>query len=173
MDVGTNVPIPTTLKGIKVFEHLSRLISGRVDFNEMLEQIEKAFRVKINNDVYDAFVGSFTSLPAGFTTSGSFDESAMIDIIEHVEAASGKQAILAGTRKALRKVVTGLVSDSAKEDVYRMGYYGSFNGTPMVRIRQVHNVGTYTFKLSEDDIYVVTTDEKPEALNRSSGPDCC
>ena len=42
-----------------------------------------------------------------------------------------------------------------------MGYYGSFNGTPMVRIRQVHNVGTYTFKLSEDDIYVVTTDEKP------------
>ena len=161
LDVGTNVPIPTTLKGIKVFEHLSRLISGRVDFNEMLEQIEKAFRVKINNDVYDAFVGSFTSLPAGFTTSGSFDESAMIDIIEHVEAASGKQAILAGTRKALRKVATGLVSDSAKEDVYRMGYYGSFNGTPMVRIRQVHNVGTYTFKLSEDDIYVVTTDEKP------------
>lgn len=161
LDVGTNVPIPTTLKGIKIFEHLSRLISGRVDFNEMLEQIEKAFRVKINNDVYDAFVGSFTSLPAGFTTSGSFDESAMIDIIEHVEAASGKQAILAGTRKALRKVATGLVSDSAKEDVYRMGYYGSFNGTPMVRIRQVHNVGTYTFKLSEDDIYVVTTDEKP------------
>jgi hypothetical protein len=85
----------------------------------------------------------------------------MLDIIEHVEAATGKQAMLAGTRKALRKVTTATVSDSAKEDVFNMGYYGQFNGTPMIRIKQVHTVGTYTFKLSENDIYVVTGDEKP------------
>ena len=42
-----------------------------------------------------------------------------------------------------------------------MGYFGSFNGTPMFRIKQVHNVGTYNFKLSENDIYIITTDEKP------------
>jgi hypothetical protein len=40
-------------------------------------------------------------------------------------------------------------------DVYKMGYYGSFNGTEMMRIKQVHTVGTYTFKLSENDIYVL------------------
>ena len=51
--------------------------------------------------------------------------------------------------------------NSAKEEMYKMGYYGSFNGTPMIRIKQVHNVGTYTFKLSESDLYVTTGDEKP------------
>lgn len=161
LDVGTNVSIPTSWKGIKIYEHLSRLLSGRVDFNEMIDALEKAFRLKINDDTYNAFIGSFASLPAGFTTSGSFDEDSLLDIIDHVEAATGKNAIIAGTRKALRKVATAIVSDSAKEDVYKMGHYGTFNGTPMVRINQVHNVGTYNFKLSEKDIYVVTTDEKP------------
>jgi hypothetical protein len=161
MDVGSNTSIATSWKGIKIYEYLSRLISGRVDFNEMLMALEKAFRLKINDDVYTAFTGAFASLPTGFTTSGSFDEDSMIDIIEHVQAATGKTAILVGTMKALRKVTTATVSDSAKEDVYKMGYYGNFNGTPMMRIKQAHTVGTYTFKLSENDVYVTTTDEKP------------
>jgi len=161
MDVGSNVSITTSWKGIKIYEHLSRLLSGRVDFNEMLTALEKAFKLKVNDDVCSAFVGSFASLPSGFTTSGSFDEDSMIDIIEHIEAATGKTAMLAGTMKALRKVSTAIVSDTAKEDVYKMGYFGSFNGTPMMRIKQAHTVGTYTFKLSENDIYIVTTDEKP------------
>lgn len=161
LDVGTNVSIATSWKGIKIYEHLSRLLSDRVDFNEMLLAIEKAFKLKINDNIYTAFTGSFTSLPTGFTTSGSFDEDSMIDLVEHIEAATGKQAMLAGTMKALRKVTTAIVSDSAKEDAYKMGYFGSFNGTPMMRIKQVHTVGTYTFKLSENDVYIITSDEKP------------
>jgi hypothetical protein len=161
IDVGTNTSIATSWKGIKIYEHLSRLLSGRADFNEMLARLEEAFRQKMNDDMYTAFTGSFTSLPSGFTTSGSFDEDSLLDIIEHIEAATGKNAIIAGTRKALRKVTTATVSDSAKEDVYNMGYYGSFNGTPMVRIKQAHTVGTYTFKLSENDIYITSSDAKP------------
>lgn len=161
IDKGTDVSINTSWKGVKIYEHLSRLLSGRADLNEMLNGLDEAFKLKINDDAYNAFIGSFTSLPAGFTASGSFDEDSLIDIIEHIEAASGKQALIAGTMKALRKITTAVVSNTAKEDVYKMGYFGSFNGTPMARIKQVHNVGGYTFKLSENDIYVVTTDEKP------------
>ena len=161
LDVGTNVSIPVSWKGIKIYEHLSRLLSGRVDFNEMLEALEEAFRLKINEDIYTAFTGAFTSLPAGFTSNGSFDEDTLLDLIEHIEAATGKSAIISGTRKALRKVTTAIISDSAKEEMYKMGFYGSFNGTPMVRIKQVHNVGTYTFKLSDNDLYITTGDEKP------------
>jgi len=68
---------------------------------------------------------------------------------------------LAGTRTALRKVTTASIADSALEDMYNMGFYGSFNGVPMMRIKQAHTVGTYTFKLSETDVYVTTTDERP------------
>lgn len=161
LDVGTNVSINTSWKGIKIYEHLTRLMSGRVDFNEMLIAIEKAFRLRINDEIYDAFIGSFASLPTGFTTSGSFDEDGLLDIIMHVEAATGKNAIIAGTKKALKKIATAVVADSAKEDVYRMGHYGSFNGTPITSIRQVHQVGTYTFKLSDNDLYVVAAETKP------------
>lgn len=161
LDVGTNVSIPVSWKGIKIYEHLSRLLSGRTDFNEMLQALEEAFRLKINEDIYTAFTGAFTSLPAGFTSNGSFDENTLLDLIEHIEAATGKSAIISGTRKALRKVTTAIISDSAKEEMYKMGFYGSFNGTPMVRIKQVHNVGTYTFKLSDNDLYITTGDEKP------------
>lgn len=161
LDVGTNVSIPVSWKGIEIYEHLSRLLSGRIDFNEMLQALEEAFRLKINEDIYTAFTGAFTSLPAGFNANGSFDEDTLLDLIEHIEAATGKSAIITGTRKALRKVTTAIISDSAKEEMYKMGYYGSFNGTPMIRIKQVHNVGTYTFKLSESDLYVTTGDEKP------------
>lgn len=161
LDVGTNVSIPTNWKGIKIYEHLSRLLSGRVDFNEMLEALDKAFRVKINDDVYDAFIGSFNKLPTEFKVSGSYTEDNLIDLVEHIEAATGRSAMIAGTMKALRKAATAVVSEEAKSDVYKMGYFGSFNGTPMVRLQQAHNVGTYTFKLSESDLYVTTLNEKP------------
>lgn len=161
LDVGTNVSITTSWKGIKIYEHLSRLLSGRIDFNQLIDALEKAFKLKINDDTYTAFTGAFSGLPTGFTSSGAFDEETLLDIIEHIEASTGKQAIIAGTRKALRKVTTSVVADSAKEDVYAMGYYGSFYGTPMARIKQAHNVGTYTFKLSENDIYITTGDAKP------------
>lgn len=161
LDVGTNVSIPTNWKGIKIYEHLSRLLSGRVDFNEMLEALDKAFRVKINDDVYDAFIGSFDKLPTEFKVSGNYTEDNLIDLVEHIEAATGRSAMIAGTMKALRKAATAVVSEEAKSDVYKMGYFGSFNGTPMVRLQQAHNVGTYTFKLSESDLYVTTLNEKP------------
>lgn len=161
LDVGTNVSITTSWKGIKIYEHLSRLLSGRIDFNQLIDALEKAFKLKINDDTYTAFTGAFAGLPTGFTSSGSFDEDALLDIVDHIEAATGKQAIIAGTRKALRKVTTAVVAESAKEDVYAMGYYGQFNGVPMARIKQVHSVGTYTFKLSENDLYITTGDAKP------------
>ncbi len=165
LDVGRNLSIPTSLKGVKIYEHLSRLISGRVDFNEMLNAIDEAIRRKINDDVYTAFVGSFGDLPGGtvfnMTAAGSYDEDTLMRRIDHVEAASGKNAIIAGTRMALRKVTTALVAETAKDDMYNMGYFGSFAGTPMVRIKHVHNVGTFDFKLSEEDIYILTSDLKP------------
>lgn len=161
LDVGTNVSITTSWKGIQIYEHLSRLLSGRIDFNQLIDALEKAFKLKINDDTYTAFTGAFAGLPTGFTSSGSFDEDALLDIVDHIEAATGKQAIIAGTRKALRKVTTAVVAESAKEDVYAMGYYGQFNGVPMARIKQVHSVGTYTFKLSENDLYITTGDAKP------------
>jgi len=161
LDVGGNTSITTSTKGIKIYEELNRLLSGRADFDVLLKALEKAYKLKINNDIYTAFTGCFTSLDATFNVSGSFSESTLLTLCEHLEAATDTTPIIYGTRAALRKISSAIVSEVAKEEYSKLGFYGSFNGIPMVRIKQVHTVGTYTFKLSETDVYITAGDAKP------------
>jgi len=163
MDVGSNISITTSIKGIKIYEELDRLLSGRVDFDQFMTALEKAFRQKINDDTYDTFTNVFASLPATFTEGGSYNENTLIDLVDHVEAATGRDAMIAGTRRALAKITISdaAQSDKAKEDKYNLSYYGSFYGTPVMGIKQVHSVGGYSFKLSQTDIYIITGEEKP------------
>ena len=157
----TTVTVETQIKAIKIYEELNRVLSGRIDFNEFISRIAKSFANKTKTDIYTAFSGAFSSLPATFAQSGSFKEDTLLELVEHVEAATGKTAVITGTKSALRKVSMATISDSAKEDVYGMGFYGKFDGTPMVAMRQVHKAGTYDFVLSDNDLYVVAGDSKP------------
>ena len=157
----TTVTVKTQLKAIKIYEELNRVLSGRIDFNDFIARVSKSFTNKTKEDIYTAFQGSFSSLPATFAQSGSFSEDGLITLIEHVEAATGEDATITGTKAALRKVTQATISDSAKEDIYGMGYYGKFNGTPMVAMKQVHKTGTYDFALTDNDIYVLAGNTKP------------
>ena len=66
-----------------------------------------------------------------------------------------------GTKSALRKVTTAVVSDEAKTDLYNMGFYGKFNGTNMIYLPQRHQTGTDTFLLDNSKIYVFAGVDKP------------
>lgn len=164
LNAGTNISVDTSLKTIKIYEELNRILSGRTDFNAMIDKVGESFKRKMAIDIYNAFVASFNSLPATFAQSGAFSEQNLLDLIDHVEASTGKQAMIVGTRNALRKVTTAIISENAKEKYNELGYYGSFNGTPMARIPQAHTVGTYNFMLSDSELYVVPSDMKPIKL---------
>lgn len=153
--------IKTQLKAIKIYEELNRVLSGRIDFNEFIDRVSKSFVNKTKTDIYTAFTGAFSSLPATFAQTGSFTEDKLLALISHVEATTGEDAVVTGTKAALRKVTQATISDSAKEDIYGMGFYGKFNGTPMVAMKQVHTTGTYDFALSDNDIYVLAGNSKP------------
>jgi len=157
----TTTKINTQLKAIKIYEELNRVLSGRIDFNEFVARVSKSFANKTKTDIYTAFKGTFSSLPATFAKSGSYTEDALLTLISHVEAATGENAVITGTKTALRKITQANISDKAKEDVYDMGYYGKFNGTPMVSMKQVHTTGTYDFALTDNDIYVLAGNSKP------------
>jgi hypothetical protein len=86
--------------------------------------------------IYSTFYGGLSGLPAGFTVTGSYTEANLQDIVAHVEASTGESAIVVGTKKALGKVTTAIVSEQAKERYNQMGYYGVVNGTPMMSIKQ-------------------------------------
>lgn len=171
------ISIPTSLKVVKIYEELSRVLAGRVDFNQMITKVSEAFRRKMLDDIYtlwkgvtDTQMGGTTYYP-GFVSAGSYSETAMLDLVAHVEAAAGgKQATILGTAKALRNLAPSIQGESSKSDLYNLGYYGKFYGTPVVKLPQRHKVGSTGFVLEDDVLTVVATDEKPIKVVREGDP---
>lgn len=158
---GEEITVKTQLKGIKIYEELRRVLAGRVDFNELIDKVAESFQKKINNDIYAAVKAGFDGLVSPYKESGSFDESKLTAIIDHVEAATGKKAFILGSKQAVRKItgVKGADSTSAKEDLYAMGYFGHFYTTPIIVMENAHKVGSTDFVLS-NDLYIVASDDK-------------
>ena len=158
---GKSESVATSLKTIEAYEEVNRLLAGRIDLIEFVEEIRKSFENNRMTAIYTTFVGGVSKLPATFKATGSFSEDALIDFIAHVEASTGGSAIIVGTQKALGKITNAVVSEDAKTRHNDLGYYGSFNGTDMIRIKQSHTQGTYDFAITDDVIWVMSGDNKP------------
>ena len=157
--------IPTSLKTVRIYEELNRVLSGRVDFNHFINKVSESFRQKLLNDIYALWSGATADQFGGvtyFPTAGAYDEDELLDLISHVEAAAGgKQATIIGTKKALRNLAPSIQSDGAKDDLYNMGYYGKFYGTPVVAAPQRHKIGSTEFVMDDDVITIIAGDDKP------------
>ena len=172
LDGYNEVSIPTQMRMIRIYEELNRVLSGRVDFNDMINRVSNSFQRQILDDIYSLWVASTTPAavtggapmgsPVYFPVAGSYNEDTLLTLVEHVEAAAGGQeANLIGTKKALRAAKESIMSDGAKEELHRMGYFGTFYGSPCVDIPQRHKVGTTDFLLNDKVITVVAGPEKP------------
>lgn len=157
--------IPTTFKAVRIYEELNRVLSGRVDFNTMIGKVAESFEKKILDDIYALWSNVAAADLGGATyvvTSGSYSESDLLDLVAHVEAAAGgKTATLVGTKKALRTIAPSVQGIDSQNDLYHLGYYGSFYGSPVMALPNRHKVGTTTFVLPDDVITVVAGDMKP------------
>lgn len=159
--------IPTTLKGVKIYEELNRILSGRVDFNTFIEDVSKSFRKKILDDIY-ALWSNATAADFGGTTyfpvAGTYSEDSLLDLISHVEAAAnGQTATIIGTKKALRALKASItpLGDMAKDDLYSLGYLGRFYGTPVVATPQRHKYGSTEFQLDDDVLHIIAGSSRP------------
>lgn len=161
IEAGTDVTVNTQLRAVKIYEELNRVLAGRIDFNKFVDIVGKSFTKQELDAAYAAFVGMFSKLQAPYTVTGTYDEEKLLDLIEHVEASTGEKATIIGTKKALRKIKTANMSDSAKEQAYAMGYIGALAGTPLVAVAQRHAYGTDNFILDDNTIYVFAGDTKP------------
>jgi len=160
---GSNYSITTELMGVKTYAELRRLLAGRINIEEFVEKVGKSLLQDRLNLVYTTFLGALADLPAAFVENGAFVEDTLLGIIEHVEAASGKTAIVVGTKTALRKITVDTTAngETAKTDKYALGYYGTIAGTDVMVVKQDHVVNTFDFAYSTDDIWIVVGDEKP------------
>lgn len=163
---GSNeVSIPTTMKMVRIYEELNRVLAGRVDFNHFINVVAESFRQKMLNDIYTLWSGATADDLGGvayFPTAGTYDEEELLDLIAHVEAAAGgKPATIVGTKKACRMLAASIQADSAREELHNLGYYGKFYGTPVVVTPQRHKVGSTEFVFDDDVLTIVAGDDKP------------
>lgn len=157
--------IPTSLKTVRIYEELNRVLAGRVDFNHFINKVAESFRQKLLNDVYTLWTGATADQLGGvtyFPEAGTYDEDELLDLISHVEAAAGgKAATIVGTKKALRALKDAIGSDAAKNDLYNFGYVGKFYGTPVVATPQRHKVGSTEFVMDDNILTIIAGDDKP------------
>lgn len=133
IDKSETVTVKTSVKVVRIYEELNRLLAGKVSFDKFVENVAKSFKQKILADAYKAISEmsqTTVGLDANYVVAGTGtgDEDALIELIQHVEAATGKEARIYGTKAALRKVSTAVVSDEAKKDLYEMGL--NFQNSP-------------------------------------------
>lgn len=159
---GTRYTVNMQTYGVKVYEELDRTLSGRADLNELISKVGTSIAKKQYEDIFKKWTSLINNAGSTYIpVAGSYSEEALLTLCEHVEVNNGVTPVIMGTRAALRKVTTAVLADSAKEDMYRMGYYGNFNGIPMIRINQIHATNTDNFILPDNQLYVIGVDTKP------------
>lgn len=159
---GEEITVKTELHGIKIYEELRRVMAGRVDFVKMIEKVIEAFQKDIANLCYNVTITAFEGIAAPYKVSGTYTEDNLLNIIDHVEANTGKKAFVMGSKQAVRKItVNGYGADSnlAKDDKYKMGYYGQIASTPIIALENAHKVGTTDFILG-NDLYIIAGEDK-------------
>lgn len=170
----SEVTINTATRAVRIYEELDRIMAGRVDFNDMINKVSDSFEQQLLTEVY-ALWASVTAEAMGgeayFPTAGSYNEDALLDVIDHVEAAAGgRQATILGTKKALRNLKESIVSDEGKSDLYNQGFLGRFYGTPCVALPQRHKIGSTEFVLDNNVLTIVAGDDKPIKLVYEGDP---
>lgn len=171
---GDTIKVPTEMKMVRVYENLGRLLAGRIDFNKFIDGVAKAFNDYIVTAAYVALAGLSSStygLNATYVKSGSITPEKLLELVAHVEAATGKKARIIGTKVAVRKLGSE-VTQSAEQntDLYNQGYFGKFYGTEVIALEQAHVPGTSDFALADDALWIVASDDKfVKVVNEGDG----
>jgi hypothetical protein len=120
----------------KVYEEYERVISGQVDWNELINMVSDAINEAILIKVHQALVGIFNSLPAVNKHSSPEVDTAELDKIINVVKAYG-QPIIMGTPVALGQLPVNYPanpSEADKADMRSKGYIGMYKGCACVEL---------------------------------------
>lgn len=156
----TDVPITPTVHAVRIYEELNRVLSGRVDFNHMIDVVARSFSQKTLNDIYTLFLNASAADIGGsayFPAAGNaFNLDTLLTVVEHVEAAAGgATATIVGTKAALRALIPSIIGTDQKNVVDANGYVGTFYGSPVIAIPQRHVPGTTNLVFNDKMLTVI------------------
>lgn len=159
LEGGTSFQIKIKAYAIGVYGDFLLFVTGRLSFARLVEKAGEAMQRKVYEQVAASFAEVSSKLPAPFVETGSYDEAKLIDLVSHVEAATGSNAIVVGTRKALAQVTAGLnvayYSDSMKNELANTGRIARVNGLTLVQLPVVHKQNTFEFAYDDNQLLVL------------------
>lgn len=159
----TGFTVPTRWEAIKIYEEFERFLAGEVDWVRLIQKVYRSFDANIASDINLAITAGYADLGAAYKHSGAWDLQTFNNIVDHVEAATGQKAWVAGPRQALQKVspstYTAYSGEIAKgrNDT---GYFKVIDGTTFVELKQSHIPGTDTFAIANQLLILPAGDEK-------------
>lgn len=169
LGMGESFAVNTSWYGLKVYEEFERFMAGRIDWAKFITKLYEAMDKKINDMLYQAFLGLDEVVPAEYQFTGNITEEQLLHTIEMVETATGKEVVIAGPRAAISKI-TGLTgadmwSDEMRNQRNTLGQLGIWNGVKLMRVPQVFEQGKREFAYPENKFYILPlTDNKPIKL---------
>ena len=161
-DEGHSLTVEVQTYGIKVYEHLARIMLGRADWGSLVAHLNAAVEKFIQLKVYEAFAKVTALVPGQCKVSGSVTKAAILDAVREVKMLSGaQQVVLVGTGLALSALEdVETVSEDMKNELHQTGALRVFHGIPLVELPQAvknHAAETDAERLVQDDkkIYII------------------
>ena len=143
---GETFRVATSWYGVKVYAEYELFMAGRVDWAKFIQKIYEAYDRYVNDMLYGAVMGASAKLPNNSQWVKSLqmqeqNKDTILELIEDVQAATGKEVVVMGTKSALSKL-NGLtpvdwISENMKEERHTTGRLGIWEGTRLVEIPQV------------------------------------
>lgn len=163
IDVGQKFGVSMRNFGIKVYEFVERVAAGRVTFNQFVALISEALLKEKVNLVVSTLTLALKGLPTPYLFTGAYDAEKILETVAHVEASTGQKARIVGTRVALRKLQDMqyiAYSDDMKNTLNNKGVLPIWQGVECVELPQVHKKGEDVFILPNDELYILTGNDK-------------
>lgn len=139
---GSSFSIKTSWYGIKIYTDYDLFMAGRIDWAAFVQKIYEAMDKFINDMVYQAVMASGDKvLPASqFNKTGALVKDDLITLAEDVQAATGDEVVIMGTKTALSKLTalsdTQWISNEMKQERHTTGRLGLWEGIRLVEIPQ-------------------------------------
>ena len=165
LGMGRTISLTTDWYGIKVYEEFERFMAGRIDWAEFINKIYEAIDKKLNDMLYQSFLGLDDFVPPVYAFTGTLTAEAILDRVEKVETATGYEAFICGSRTALSKITAltnaNMWSDEMKNQRNTLGQLGTWEGVELLRIPQTFIQGTREFAYPQNKFFIL-----PKADNR-------
>lgn len=150
LGAGESMSVTTYWCAIKTYSEFERVLTGAEDFATYVNKMYEAYDLYIKNTIFDTMVGYANAIPATWKRTGSLTDVGLREFCQLISTATGMPVRIMGTRAALANVTAlqnaSFISNEMKNEHYRTGTLGMWEGIELVEIPQVFvrkQIGTY------------------------------